>query len=293
MLFNLPDEVLRDLVQDWLEPEEWGRLDSATCSKLCRELLLNSFRGLSYPSFQQDICRLTWLKSRNIFASWILVDRTLFSHVSLLNYLCQGVKRVEINSLTCLESASIINQCPRLTALTFYSADCLRAMNVDLVKQLQDLEVHITAENEQIVHQHCRELRRLIQRPALYEGSHILSLDIFKLNPLDIFKLNPHLHTVQLVTDNQMISDMAQGHYPSLTSLTLMGATDFSAVAKILRNNKTIVQFCTRGAFSCEYRQEDGYFSVESPSLPVGWAEFAQDIKNVQCIEWTFRTSTV
>lgn len=280
MLYFLPDELVKELVQVWLGLEEWIRLDFATCSKLWRGQLLEIFHGLSTECADQDYYRYTWMMSRNIFVLSFVLDEVVKSWSNnILVYLCKEATHLEVQDMDELENvASIINTCSKLTSLKWSFTNSLSSLNVDLVSRLQELDMPVTADDEKVICDHCRELRSLKQQ-SLFDD------DDENILSLDVFRLNPHIHTLEVITDSLLVSDMAQGHYPSLTSLTLNGEHSFSSVATLLRNNKNIIEFQSADEFLCEYRKDDGYFSVDI-GLPEGWAEFAQEINNLETIEW-------
>jgi hypothetical protein len=136
MIWNLPEELVHNVLCSWLGVDHFGRLDSAMCSTTLRVNFLRLFRasGFAFPwCFEAGVNDdfIAWLYKRDLavleltVTSWFARDRD-----SRVNYLKRHGNRIKsvhidqcrVQTYSCGEALieDFCEYCPNITTLTCY-----------------------------------------------------------------------------------------------------------------------------------------------------------------------------
>jgi hypothetical protein len=213
-LFILPDSLIIDTISEWLYTKDVAKFDSAVCSKIFRETMLE-FLTSDFSSFH---CETTveivvkWVVLRNvklrnvIFSDYSLpqsLNERSISKVTTINMLRVSWKFINLRD----EIFKIINKCPLLICLEGCGSDILK-INAEILKQLTNIPSIDFKNHLDHVNLHCSNLTVcdiLNYEPQLESGEklfilarnnpNLILVTIFGMSccPEDFHQLTTHL----------------------------------------------------------------------------------------------------
>lgn len=236
VFLDLPDELCKEILSEWLRGKELGLLDVSFCSLTLRPqflIVLALHQGL-YCWRLTKVQQLPWMTKRDIRMTGLSLNRfnvsqewmtALSSHWKHITTLClfYDIRDWRNNH---------INNCTSLTELRAYAFD-IPCLSSKVLSNLTSLVLVSWPGDKTVlilnaIRKHCRKLRSFH-----YQCDH--TADIAN-QLLGIVEHNAALESLKLVTDERLLQDLIPMCAHKLLCLSLAGIVDCDTIEYVLQN---------------------------------------------------------
>lgn len=235
VLFDLPDELCKEFVSEWLDYKMLGLLDTTVCSRKYRVHLLHFlafFPGKCASNY--GIGPLQWMNEKGVVVQELILDnKTTGEEWELaLAPVWKKLKKLTVREGALgAEFAPDFNGCTNLEFVSFEYYDyIIPGLCGDFFKNLTHLELPCNMKlcNPKllkVVRDHCRLLKTFQYIFDLTsELTHLL---------LDIVRLNESLERIKLPGNAYIIEELILLCSPRLISIELHGNVDFNTMVRV------------------------------------------------------------
>lgn len=192
LLFHLPEDLNRVVLNDWVLFVDLGKLDIAVSNRNTRKLLLNCFKTIRLSAFDNKCNNASffkWINTRQLklIGVFLFTDFSLSINGEHLEHLkCFGMKAS--TALNCL-----INSCKHLKSLSLEYLDNTHLLDLNILNQLEQFNLvyckQVVSVLFEKIRDQCRNLVVLHVKRQRYDINDF---------PLEILRLNPRLRELQL-----------------------------------------------------------------------------------------------
>lgn len=312
-LLDLPDDVSKSIILEWIDGEHWSLLDMALCNKKLRKVYLSCVETISCGFLipLNDRNDGGWNDFKDIY-EWVYAREIQLTEIDLNDKMLLRSPHVNLNTLPiryeyvrhiradrvnqdCSTVSRFINRCTNLTHLTF-DAYYVELQNIDstIVRGLTNLEIHSVSfartnasyciESLTYAKEHCQNLRSLLYGLKCSPESNATLLECFRVNP-NITDLDLHV-------DAEVLEGILQSYSKSLKKLNIICELDVSIVADFCANCSVLNYFCVKrppssvGTSRCEFQKDISLLRVSILDKdPTTWVEIWSKLDRVETLK--------